>query len=509
MKRWLKRTAWAIGALLLVALAFVLEERIRGRLALRARVGQLTAAGERLSWKEVEPKRPPPDKNAFIDLVGLSNRLAAAMTALGSLPPSARFAAPGRAIITWHLDEWAGDGESTNTWPHLAAALAGHRDLLEAIRSAIEKPAYDSGFDYRKGLVDFELAPLTPPRRCAQILAAAAANELGEGNLEAAHRHLLALVRLTAEQKPEPLVICQLVRIASGAIAFNTTWLALQSPGWTDPQLASVQAAWEECDFAADMAGALEMERALQLDFYEQLRNSGPSLEQILGRYEQMDELAAAFTGSLPTRGFALHRLHAPFWRFAWADQDALRSLDDTQASIERYRFGRAQSWAALSGHSVTVSQAKIPPPLPERTDPEHQGWYDRLRFLFSNTPSALGDSLALRALSIQTQRQMAVAAVAIHRYAQRTGRPPGALNVLVPDYLHEVPRDPMDGQPLRYRPTEGGKFVLYSVGEDGKDDGGDPSASPGKERYRRITDGRDFVWPIAATAAEEATPEK
>jgi hypothetical protein len=251
------------------------------------------------------------------------------------------------------------------------------------------------------------------------------------------------------------------------------------------------------------------MERALALDFYEQLRNSGPSLDRMLGRYEQMDELAAAFTGSLPTKGFVLHRLHAPFWRFAWADQDSLRNLNDTQASLERYRFGRGQSWAALSGRSVTEPQATNPPPVLEKTDLERQGWYDRLRFLFSNTPSALGDSLTLRALSIQTQQQMAAAAIAIHRYARRTGKPPASLNLLVPDYRDGLPRDFMDGKPLRYRPAENGAFLLYSVGEDGTDNGGDATPRAGIERYRHMGDGKDFVWPVAATTDEESASEK
>ena len=60
------------------------------------------------------------------------------------------------------------------------------------------------------------------------------------------------------------------------------------------------------------------------------------------------------------------------------------------------------------------------------------------------------------------------------------------------------------DGKALRYRlhPGDDG-FLLHSVGEDGKDDGGNPARQEEKKSYRQIWDGRDAVWPSAATAEE------
>jgi len=44
---------------------------------------------------------------------------------------------------------------------------------------------------------------------------------------------------------------------------------------------------------------------------------------------------------------------------------------------------------------------------------------------------------------------------------------------------------------------------VLYSVGLDGKDDGGDSTLVFDKRSYPRIWNGRDAVWPTAATDEE------
>jgi hypothetical protein len=60
-----------------------------------------------------------------------------------------------------------------------------------------------------------------------------------------------------------------------------------------------------------------------------------------------------------------------------------------------------------------------------------------------------------------------------------------------------------MNGEPLRYQGQPGGGFLLYSVGEDGRDNHGDPSPSTPRKKYRQLWDGRDAVWPVAATEAE------
>jgi hypothetical protein len=71
-----------------------------------------------------------------------------------------------------------------------------------------------------------------------------------------------------------------------------------------------------------------------------------------------------------------------------------------------------------------------------------------------------------------------AVVAVAAERYRLAHGDWPRAIADLVPGYLPAVPLDPFDDAPLRYRRTDSGA-VIYSVGVDGRDDGGDPNPPP------------------------------
>jgi hypothetical protein len=60
-----------------------------------------------------------------------------------------------------------------------------------------------------------------------------------------------------------------------------------------------------------------------------------------------------------------------------------------------------------------------------------------------------------------------------------------------------------MDGGNLRYRPKGIGNWILYSVGEDCVDDGGDVTSSEPHTVFFSIWNSRDAVWPAAATQEE------
>ena len=75
-----------------------------------------------------------------------------------------------------------------------------------------------------------------------------------------------------------------------------------------------------------------------------------------------------------------------------------------------------------------------------------------------------------------------------------------------MPEFLAAVPLDPVDGQPLRYRRDADGTFTLYSVGENGVDDGGNPGVAEGvatKSLQWQNSKALDWVWPQPATEAE------
>lgn len=73
-----------------------------------------------------------------------------------------------------------------------------------------------------------------------------------------------------------------------------------------------------------------------------------------------------------------------------------------------------------------------------------------------------------------------ALIAVAAERHRLKHDVWPASLADLVPAFLPESPADPFDGRPLRYRRLADG-IVVYSVGPDGVDDGGQVNAASGQ----------------------------
>ena len=53
------------------------------------------------------------------------------------------------------------------------------------------------------------------------------------------------------------------------------------------------------------------------------------------------------------------------------------------------------------------------------------------------------------------------------------------------------MPHDVIDGKPLRYRPTDGGGYILYSIGLNGHDDSGVESESVKPQEQL------DWVWRV------------
>ena len=102
-------------------------------------------------------------------------------------------------------------------------------------------------------------------------------------------------------------------------------------------------------------------------------------------------------------------------------------------------------------------------------------------RYFHSQRVSSIGRRLAL------TRSALTLMAIEQYRRAN-AGVAPARLSSLVPQYLNAVPVDPYSGQELRYR-SEPDRVVVYSVGVNRKDDGGEKLGEGPSRRwsvYRR-----------------------
>jgi hypothetical protein len=100
-----------------------------------------------------------------------------------------------------------------------------------------------------------------------------------------------------------------------------------------------------------------------------------------------------------------------------------------------------------------------------------------------------------------------AAAALAVERYRREKQHWPDGWADLVPRFLREMPADPYDGAPLRYRRLGDG-VVVYSLGPDRRDDGGNLSRSSpptiGTDVGFRLWDVQHRAQPAPPTVAGE-----
>jgi hypothetical protein len=75
--------------------------------------------------------------------------------------------------------------------------------------------------------------------------------------------------------------------------------------------------------------------------------------------------------------------------------------------------------------------------------------------------------------------------AVAIERFRRDRNSLPDGLADLVPQYLREIPGDPYSGRPLLFRPGKDA-YIVYSVGQNQRDDQGDLSSEVVHVQQRR-----------------------
>jgi len=81
--------------------------------------------------------------------------------------------------------------------------------------------------------------------------------------------------------------------------------------------------------------------------------------------------------------------------------------------------------------------------------------------------------------LRIQTLINEGQIACALERYRLARGEYPETLDALATGFIQQLPRDIIDGAPLKYRRTDKGNFLLYSVGWNETDDGGKDGSEP------------------------------
>ena len=495
-----KLSALSVGIVLLLVVLGLGIERLRGWWGLRSYTKHLLDSGERLDVAQLEPtNRPSRDRNGLVALVALTNQLKGIRSVLDEAPPIGRLVATGAVALPQRLNRWPVD-KRTNAWETWDPKMEAQMDLLDQIHKALQKSGFDLGVDYRGGFDQDKTVALRCLKDTGKLLALSAIRETRAGRLSVAHERLLDNLRLAEALKSERWVITQLVRRAIILFAWNVQFAMLSEEGWTELQMKEQQAAWRRLAPVSDLISAFGMERAMQPEAIRQLVANADNrrrafenqktVAQIWGWGEEEEESVL---------DDVLKRVQPHFWKYVWHDQDQLRSLRNISLTIDDCRKAQTEGWQALP----VAASSEIPVESDSIFGMEiSANKWERFCFPFSSGPKVYTSALR-QLLGTETQIQLAIAALAAHRYRMTQGAWPASLKDLGAQELKNEPRDPVGGGTLVYRRDSARGFQLYSKGENGQDDGGNPAMPNSSSGFEKLSLGKDSVWPRAATLEE------
>jgi hypothetical protein len=313
---------------------------------------------------------------------------------------------------------------------------------------------------------------------------------------------MLALVKAMRDER---LVISELVRMAIVQIALTVNWEILQSPNLTDEQLAELQGDWKDLEFIQAEENALAMERVTGEITLAKWRSPYFELQRYfsIGKKARESMDVPDDEETILTKAKTTTKIF--MWRYWWSYPDEMRTIKGYQVLLETAR-------SVQTNYSFLTAQHRQESELQRfiTTNDERMIWFGNptakeMHFLLSASVRSLSRVFD-KVMRVEAAKQLIVTTIALKRYQLKHGNFPEKLSELTPEFLAAVPLDPVDGQPLRYRRNPDGTFRLYSVGENGKDDGGDPSLEKGFEsagfQWQHFH-ALDWVWPQPATPEE------
>ncbi len=422
-------------ALLLAGVAAFAYFRLSTKFKLRAGIDAIRAAGYPVTCVELDQwYNIPPDaenaaytiEDAFSFYKDWDKEKSKSLPVVGraKLPPRTEaLSAEMKALIT----EYIADNNEAIELLHAGAAV-------EHCRYPIDLSA---GFA--------TLVPnLSEMRRCVRLLELEAVLHAENGDGRSATRSAISGFGIARSLAREPVMISQLVRAGCQTSAISAVEQVINRTELTDEQLVELIEHVRNSERSSDIFRAFVGERCTGISFFRVpesvglnvLGGSGPLLRPLLALYK-----AAGL-----------------------ADADAVIYLDLMDGYLKAARLPlheRREAVEAVEAKLQSTSQAHI---------------------LLHTIMPALSRVTTIEMRAIARLRTAQVA-LALRRYHMSADKLPDKLADLVPAYLESVPKDPFDGNDLRYKKLVVG-FVVYSIGEDLSDDGG-------KERPPRRTRGQ------------------
>jgi len=412
--RWVMILAAVVVVLGILAWAIIDYAATR---KLRKELDRVVAAGEPLTFKQMRESAGVPEPS------GSAGRYYSA--ALELLADES---------VTELLDEL--NRQASMQGPKLDAALSGRIEEVlraneEALRladsaSALPMGGLDSGLEFGMRAYTDRIVRI---RVLSKLLSLRSRYLAVTGRGDEAGQSVVAALKVAGSLDQLPVLLVYLVRLALISTACSDIQFTLER---SEPS-PSVSAEWEkllrECERGLNLGKVVSAERILTL--------------AMMARMMPKD-MRAFLTEGNADLAVDVQWPASPVLRYAVALY--LRNMSRIADAVKQPWPDVWESVRQIEQEKPGFMQSALMPPMTRVVGPTGAG---------------------------VAKCRCARIALMIESYRREKGNLPQSLQELVPQFGQEIPADPFTGRDLLYRVQPGG-FVVYSVFEDGRDDGGE-----------------------------------
>jgi len=374
--------------------------------------------------------------------------------------------------------------ESKVKWPadfndiemqQLLRWINDNNKALELMIEGAKRPHYwavhsSAEVDFSRGVImDDLMKNLSSYRQVARALNWRSRYKAYEGDVASALDDCVYLVKFGRHQEGKGLLIEQLVGIAIEAMAYGSISMIMEKVDVPADTLENIQEQLQE-EFARhhDVIN-LEGEKAFLYDYIQRsFTDDGKGGGRMLAR-------------GLPV---AVGDWKSGLWRFVTL------SYPD-----------RKEVTAKVDQYYQLVEQVFDETPWRARLEDESEKYMEITgdSFLLRITAPAHGRLVQLE-WRVKTMRLGLLTVLALARYEKEKSEYPESLDVLVEaGYLKDMPNDPYSDGPLVYKKTDE-SFILYSLGENLSDDGGQVFRDDEGKIKQWASEGDWVFWPVPAS---------
>ncbi len=297
--------------------------------------------------------------------------------------------------------------------------------------------------------IDLTLGPstlvpnLSELRQMTFLLCLKAMMEAEQEQSDEAIDSLTCAMSLANSLKDEPLFISQLVRIGQHGVVLSATERIANRVQLKEPQLARVATMLSSAYDPNDLIRAVVSDQCMTLHVLRHPTESGLDLPAIVA-----------------PEGPSLLQIHLA-QAAGQVDRYLIKCIDLVDEQIQAMHLPLGERLNAMTNIESQANQLRQ----------NHKVLSYFMPTIYRAIEFDLQNMTSLRVASV---------GLTVQRYRLANGTLPETLEALVPDFLDTTPLDPFDGQPLRYKKLDPG-FVVYSIGKDLSDDGGQERPSNNK----------------------------